>query len=319
MGSKNYFARSSWGAKVKGHWRFPDIKQCMDAADVLAVAPAWLAFNLGPAGPVTAQAGFDLGQQLAQFPGLRGLIAYYMTLSADERQAMLTLLRIPAEPEQTSGTPAEQAPASSKNADDTPAVDRILKAGYGRMRVNILPIVDRPKAQNHRDELAVWKIQKRSSRAPVKLPKWYGLACGGGRELQKCPDYIYFRELPDWKNHHSAVVRGDSMRETLLPQDIVILRMLNNSEGVALEPLDSDDLKGPMQRLQAYVPPRAICVVRINDEEPTLKRVLYHAGQTSKDWKLTIVADNPAEWEPRPIGLKDHVVFYARVIGLAQE
>ena len=261
----------------------------------------------------------------------------------DFKQVLTQAERLRAGPVQTSArTPAKEGippfssikadgdfkvytPPPSKKPETKPNQGVVSEdaAPYGSdpMKMSgpeVAPIEEQLAPVDLRDELPVFHVSKRAGKFPIKIPKWF-VAAGAGREIQSCKDYLYFRELPDWKNYHSAEVVGESMLQTLRPHDMVILKVLNNNEGIALEPLDSDDLKSPMQRLQAYVPNRSICVLRINQDEPTLKRVLYYPGQTSKDWKLVIEADNRSVWAPRPIDLKDHVVFYAVAVGLAKE
>jgi len=146
---------------------------------------------------------------------------------------------------------------------------------------------------------------------------WLDLAAGTGGPLERCKEYLYFRELSDWQGIHSARIRGDSMRDTLKPGDIVVLRAMGES-GLKLPSLASGAEKNPFARLRVDVPDDSIWVLSINAEEPTLKRVRYFVS--GADWHLMIQADNPLEpGYPRVVTRHDEVTFWARVIGIAQE
>ena len=172
----------------------------------------------------------------------------------------------------------------------------------------------RPKRINRRDELAVYRIAKEAK--GHKLPQWLNLACGPGMELEKSPDFIYVEMPGRVKGIHSAVVRGDSMTDTLSPGDIVILEEFNGGE-IKLEPL-GDDPKNSYRMLQARIPDEAICVISINRDPPTLKRVIYDTSRGAADWTLLFVADNALEWKPRPVGRNEEITFWAKLIGLAK-
>lgn len=171
-----------------------------------------------------------------------------------------------------------------------------------------------PKRIDRRDELAVYRIKKKDEGHAV--PKWLNLACGNGCDLERSPDFIYF-ELPgSSKGLHSAVIRGDSMADTLLPGDVVILEEFAGGP-IELGPL-GDDPKNSYKQLHSRVPDESICVVQINEEPPTLKRMIYDFSRGMMDWMLLITAENALVWRPRPIGGQDTVRFWAKLIGIGE-
>ncbi|MBE7464402.1 MAG: helix-turn-helix domain-containing protein [Planctomycetes bacterium] len=183
--------------------------------------------------------------------------------------------------------------------------------------LSVSPVAPNTRRVNRRDEILSFTITKRASANTVKLPLWYSAACGSGRELERSPDYLYFRELPDWKGVHSVVVQGESMCDTLVPKDIVLLQEIGEG-GLALSEIKSEDEKTTLMIFRKYIAHDDICLLSINDEEPTLKRIKIQPGHNGTDWTLLVVADNPAEWEPRSITRKTAIRIYAKLIGRAK-
>ena len=174
-----------------------------------------------------------------------------------------------------------------------------------------------PVPIDRRGELKVFEVSLEKRGNP--LPTWVKLAAGPGRELEISEDYIHVRELPDWKRHHSLVVAGESMKNTLAPGDIVIMERLEN---VAMVPfpkrtnLVDMEIK-PLSAWHRVIPDESICVLSINKEEPTLKRIQYVGNDAQ--WFLKIVADNPAEWEypkGKTVMPEDEVDFYGILRGV---
>jgi hypothetical protein len=275
----------SWRQPGEG---LPDLFQGVLVARAKKVSPAWLAFGLGPREPLNAEAGFQLAAEIEKHPGLREVIHSYCRGTEEDRAAIRW--------------------AASKVSS---RVDLGLLS-LGR----ILPVENRPLPAGRRDELAVFTISRRQ-RKGVGSPHWMNLAAGPGGPLERCKDYYHFKELPEGENIHSAVIRGESMQDTLHPGDVVVLRVVGESP-IKLPPLNSGVEKNPLTRLKVDVPDDTLWVLQINGEDPTIKRVRYYAA--GSDWHLMIHADNPLEpGYPRVVTRQDEITFWARVIGIAKE
>ena len=277
----------SWRQPGEG---LPDVFQIVQIARERKLSPAWLAFGMGPRDPTVAESGFGLSAQVERYSGLKDVIHAYCVGGEEDRAAIrwaASKVRLPVLAE---AVPAQYA---------------------GR----IVPLEARPVAASRREELAVFTVSKR--RKGALAPHWLDLAAGAGGPLERCKDYLYFQELPDWQGIHSARIRGESMKDTLRSGDIVVLRAMGES-GLKLPALASGAEKNPFARLRVDVPDDSIWVLSINAEEPTLKRVRYFVS--GADWHLMVQADNPLEpGYPRVVTRHDEVTFWARVIGIAQE
>jgi len=270
-----YSTINGWVDK-NGELKLQLIQRLTEIARRLDIDPGWLVFGTGPS-----------NEEQQHLQTLRAC-------SSDNREMALGLLKATVDQ-----TPIDQTPQA-----ETPR--------------KVIPIEAKPKKMNRRDEIPVYRILKTSRKPPkgVKArPHWYGLAAGFGRELEQCEDYYYFRELPDWRGVHSATIKGDSMEDTLLDGDLVLLQEFGGR--LVLPAIGAGDEKGPMLRLKAQVPDECICVVSINDDSPTLKRIQY--SEFGNDWHISVVADNPSAWKARPIGRADEVVFYAKLMGRGEK
>ena len=273
----------SWRQPGEG---LPDLFQGIVIARAKKASPAWLAFGLGPRDPSVSEHGFALSAEIEKHPGLKEVILSYCRGTEEDRAAIRW--------------------AASK-----------VSSPLGLLSVSrILPAEPRPLPVSHRDELAVFTISRRQ-RKGVGAPLWMNLAAGPAGPLERCKEFYHFTELPDTENTHCAKVRGESMRETLQPGDVVVLRA-GGETPLKLSPLGLGAEKNPLTRLKVDVPDDSIWVLQVNGEEPTLKRVRYYVA--GADWHLMIHADNPMEPSyPRVITRQDEVVFWARVIGVAKE
>lgn len=311
---------SRWGTEVDGHWRVPSVYEAFRAAEVLGVSPAWLAFGLEPREAGLLRAAQELGVKLEKDPALRKMLGDFEALDAEHRETVLRMaeqlratLPVGTQIRRDAATgaklydPPPGPPAQTK--DGASRASEPLPPGFG-------PVEARPRRANRRNELATYHITRRPGKAQgLKIPRWLDLAAGPGCELQRCSDYLYFRELPDWKTVHSATIRGDSMMDTLRPGDVVVLKAFDPPP--TLEILEDGAFKAPLNLVRAEVPHDSIAVLSLNDDAPTLKRVRYQQSRDG-DWILQIVADNPdTEGFPYAVRRRDTVVFYAILKGLA--
>jgi len=173
---------------------------------------------------------------------------------------------------------------------------------------------------NLRHQLKVFHRTTPDDPKRIPVPKWLNMAAGDGSDLELCEDYIYFRELPDWKGVHSAVVRGDSMLETLEPGDVIVMKEFDGGTW-ELPQIESPDEKSPLVEFKrrTKLGDNDICVLSINDDPPTLKRVVFDTSRGT-DWKLQIIADNPPAWRTTfQVALGDKVVFHAKMLGISDE
>ena len=173
----------------------------------------------------------------------------------------------------------------------------------------------RHKVINRRDELERYTLEQADAENVVPIPKWLNLACGEGADLELCEDFLYVRKLPDWKHVHSAVLRGDSMQETLRPGDIILMR----EHPFELQPIQDKEEKTPLPKWEAQsgIKHDDICVLTINGGPHTLKRVVYDTRHGRNRWKMLICAENPPAWgRDFPVETGDHIIFYAKLIGI---
>jgi hypothetical protein len=172
--------------------------------------------------------------------------------------------------------------------------------------------------QNNRADIPIFSIRRKPEAGDVPVPKWLDLAAGPGCDLKISEDYYYIPRISAGRGIHMALIRGDSMCDTLKPGDVVVLEELPADRRV-LPGIESEDEKNPISYLRSLVPNDSIAVLSINDEGPTIKRVRY-SKQDGKDWKVVILADNGSMLEyPRPIDHKDEVTFWAKLIGIGEE
>jgi hypothetical protein len=268
------------------HWfdgdSLPDIAELQALARYEGVRPGWLAYDEGAKAPQQVPAEERVLDALRKF----------------ESPPYETVLRV------LDAIPKPAAPAERPTHVRTRAADAA------------------PLAIDRRDELKRYRIARHAQTGPA-IPKWLGLAAGEGNDLELSPDYIYFEKLPTTQGVHSAVVKGDSMLMTLQPGDIVLLQEFPSGR-FELPQIETEEEKVPLARWQrdSLIRDGEICVVSINSEPPTLKRVSYDTERGPSDWKLQIIADNPPAWrkgKPFQVAVGDKIVFYARLLGIADE
>jgi transcriptional regulator with XRE-family HTH domain/SOS-response transcriptional repressor LexA len=301
----------------------PSLSLVPQISQVLDCSPAWLAFNVPPRNANLALELSTLLAKIEETPGLQEIITNYTKLDNTNRELYLGLMK-------RLSTNALEVQAGVPPLGTEIAVDRdlnvktltpnkIQRTGDGALIAGeelsrLKPIESgKKRKKNHREKMMKFHLVKRPGQQGEPMPIWVGLAAGPGKELQRCSEYKYYRELPYWKGHHSMVVSGDSMADTILPNDLIVVKELNGAEGVVLESLQNGDMKTPLQVIQNYIRNDDICVLSINEEEPTLKRVLIRGNN---DWQMTITADNPNAFEPVSITKTDKVRFYAKLIAL---
>lgn len=218
----------------------------------------------------------------------------------------------------------------SFESDQSGTVLKIIRAlSMPRKRVQQLPAalpvaaVGREQQPiNRRDEVNVFEITERRDEVPP-VPMWLGLAAGEGNDLELSDDLIYIEELKNKKGIHSAVIKGDSMINTLVAGDIVLLQELNGGR-LPLPRIESKEEKTPLIQWIRHsdIEDEDICVVSINGEPPTIKRIGYDTERGALNWKLQITADNPPAWrkaKPFQVAVGDDIVFHAKLIGRAEQ
>lgn len=192
------------------------------------------------------------------------------------------------------------------------AMKEEIKSDLGLAMPQIRMPERRPKRINRREELPRYHISKTGK--GMKLPQWLNLAAGHGCDLEKSEDYVYLEENQGKAGLHTATVRGRSMEDTLVPGDMIVLEEFGGGP-IMLSPR-GDDPKNSYRVLNARVPQDAICVLSINDDAPTLKRISYDFSRGMMDWRLMILAENMIEWAPRAVSRNDSVTFYAKMVGI---
>ena len=165
------------------------------------------------------------------------------------------------------------------------------------------------KRINRREELARYTIADQGT----AIKGYSGLAAGPGRELEQCTELMYVREISGSRGFSYARVAGESMMDTILRGDRILLKEW--AGGIELPPRGNNP-KNDLNILRNEVPHESICIVQINDDYPTLKRVMYDTRAGVADWRLLIAADNPDEWVTYAVKKQDSVKFWAKVMGL---
>lgn len=192
-------------------------------------------------------------------------------------------------------------------------LDRIIEEQNAPLRIR--QPERRPRYTNRRDELPVYHISE--SGKGGKVPKWLNLAAGDGSDLELSDEFLYFEEIKAHAGLHAAVIRGESMCDTLVPGDVVVLEEMPG--GVwELPPLDGD-VKNSYLVAKSKVAHDDICVLSINDDAPTIKRVGYDVSRGLNDWQMLILAENPSVWPARAVTKRDHVKFHAKMLGIAEK
>ena len=184
------------------------------------------------------------------------------------------------------------------------------------------PVKTDLKLANRRHEIKRIKVKKRKRPSDyVRAEVFDNLAAGGGGVLEVSDDYYYVPRLSISGKGPTALarIRGDSMLETLIPGDMVILRALNGREGILLPSLAKGKRKRSLSEIRKHIEDDSIVVLSIDGGDATIKRVLFQGGKTDEDWHLQIVADNPSEWRAM-VATKEHEIrFLATLEGFADE
>ncbi|MCW8128951.1 MAG: helix-turn-helix domain-containing protein [Planctomycetota bacterium] len=167
---------------------------------------------------------------------------------------------------------------------------------------------------DRRTDLNVYNRERASAR--IAIPTWLNAAAGPGMFLELSDDYWYIPKLSRGRGIHLAVIRGESMKETLRPGDMIVMQSFAD-RGLVMPPLRYGAPKSSMREWRSKIEDGAIYALSINNEGVTVKRVLFQGQEP--DWYVMIEADNRNEWEPRTIRLGDEVTFFAKVLGLAED
>lgn len=279
----------SWATPGRG---LPDIYEASLIAAASDAAVCWLAFNSGARDPEIAKSAANVSAALERSPGLRELLGAYMRATDAQRSALEAVAKTIPEAQQP------QLPTA---------------VAVKRKVIGVRPAEKRTKKVDRRWELARYHLSQDG--AGIKITGYTGLAAGPGRELEKCNDLLYVREAIPHRNVSYARVAGDSMVESILRGDRILLK--EHPTPVVLPPR-GDDPKNNLSILKTEVPHESIWVLQINEENPTLKRVLYDTRAGAQDWRLMIVADNQDEWMPYAVTRNDKITFWAQFMGLLE-
>ena len=187
--------------------------------------------------------------------------------------------------------------------------------------MRVRPAVKSIKPANRRHELKRVKIHRDNPPPDYQLAAVFqNMAAGGGGVIEVSEDYWYIPKLSvAGRPMCAAKIRGDSMRETLLPGDTIILSALNGRDGITLPSLTRGKKKNSLTNLRKAVPHDSICALSIDDSDTTLKRVVYQEGKNDEDWHMIIEADNSAEWQSLVVTRQHSVRFLALFEALADE
>jgi hypothetical protein len=282
----------------------PDIYEAKMIAESFAESPAWFAYGIGPRRASVAAAAFAVADAVARDPDLLAVWDALIALPAETRADLLGAARlahsIPA--------PVGHRPltGSATNPAEQPGTRREL------LRVN-----DAPRRLNRRADLPFLHLDYHRPGRRRRVPPWL-VSAGPGRELERANECEQYQEIPDADGCHTARVIGESMLDTLRPGDLVVLRAICGAGGIHLPPVESRAQRNARRILETHVRHGDVCLLSLNEDPPTLKRVCYEGGET--DWHLVLRADNPAaHWGDAGVYLvhrADQVRFYARLIGL---
>ena len=171
---------------------------------------------------------------------------------------------------------------------------------------------------NRRLELRTYNARPARHQDRGASPKWLHLAAGVGGEMEESEEYFLCPELQRSRGIQFAMVRGDSMLETIRQGDLIILKELDSGAGVELPPIKSAQYAKPLREFRSRVPNDEIYALSLDGgESVTLKRVFYQVGGGG-EWIMQIVGDNQAVFSPYAVRSSDHIIFYAQFLGLAK-
>jgi hypothetical protein len=181
------------------------------------------------------------------------------------------------------------------------------------------PVVKSIKPVNRRADYSVYSIKRKGPADPEGLPSWFNLAAGPGGYLERSEDLWIIPKLSRAQGINLAIVRGDSMAETLKPGDMILLQNLNGGDGVRLPSLEPGQQKTPVENFKRAVENDHIYALSLdNGQTVTIKRVTYQIAKGGR-WHIIIEADNRAEFKPYLVREEDEVIFYAKMIGFGKE
>lgn len=195
-----------------------------------------------------------------------------------------------------------------------PNVAREDEPDYGGLPEGFVP--PEKGRTNRRNEYRIVPYSSEPMPGAVQIPCFESVAAGFGEDLEKSEDLVHVREFPDWKGVHSLIVRGDSMEDTLKPRDLILVETFNNGDGITLEALQPEDEKTPYRQVQKRIPDDEIYVLSIDNEPPTVKRVVYDT-HIENDWHLAIVADNK-HYKLRVLTRGTPIRFYGRLMAIGK-
>jgi hypothetical protein len=237
----------------------------------------------------------DAGLSEGELHHLRGVINLLLS-----RKPVGTTLAV----DKHTGIKAYDAPPISADGASEP------EAPYAR------PIESQPRRVNRRDELPLYAIARKPGAGIVAIKKFEAVAAGFGEDLSPSPDLTYIRELPDWRDVHSIIVRGDSMEDTLRPDDLILVRAFHAGEGLTLDALSHGDPKTPVKQIEQFIPDDKLFIMSIGLEPPTVKRIRYDI-HNPRDWHLLIVPDNP-QYKTRVLARETEIRFWGQVVGIGE-
>jgi len=270
-----------WGSQRGTSWQVPNIVEALRVARFFDRRAAWLAFGELP----EADELFEGEQQVLD------ALRRFEAPPYDTVLAMLRSLPLPRKPE------------------------RPLLPAATTTKVRVVQPMKRLRRINRRDDLPRYYLSSMGKGLPVH--GYRGLAAGPGRDLERSPDLLYVRELPSPQGYTYARVAGESMLDTIRVGDRILLKHRWGEKGLELPPRGNNP-KNDMYRLKSEVPEDSICILSVDDDFPTLKRVHYDITEGVADWRLVIKADNPSEWPDMHVRKTQSVKFYAQFVGLLE-
>lgn len=321
---------SRWGTQPG--YSLPDFVQMHQMACALGFSPAWLAWGLGARDPELAAEQEIYSARLEQWPGFRQMIEQYSYLDEDKRKVVRDLVaQLPPARQERFPPGSDREPKGQAAALMTPAyrfpypvipdkkTPSAKPPGEWAEIQGFTPVPHRKrKPINRRNELAVYtQCTQNQAYRKTPIPHYIGIAAGPDRALEESTDVVWVREYYPDSGVVSGRVATDSMAQTVVPGDIILMQPYNGGEGLALPSIGENDPKTPLSHLRVQVPAGEIYLVSLNGGDPFLKRIRYDTrGGNATDWRLVIEADNADAWDSYPTRKTDDVIFFARVIGL---
>ncbi|MFB1484280.1 AAA family ATPase [Corallococcus sp. RDP092CA] len=182
------------------------------------------------------------------------------------------------------------------------------------------PQINPPRRRNLRNRLKEIKVSHDVIQSARRVDQLFRVAAGPSSALHPDQDTRY-QSIDGTKIDAFATVIGDSMADTLQPNDVVALKRL---QGVTLEPLQETNAQAN-SALPNVIENEGIYVLAYNDyieqKSYTMKRVRISV-LSDGTWRGDISADNPqTSWADRglmQIRKTDRIHFAAQVIGIVR-